>query len=603
MMANGITTYAGIDVRDSVGTMASGSVEKCTGCNLCVRECSFLQKVGNPADVSAAGDNECNPFECTLCGLCAAVCPVGVDPSRYFLQQRLEKRRRLGSDDPRHAPLIAYERKGTSRIFTFYGLPEGCDTVFFPGCALPGTRPDAVLRVYEHLKERFPKVGIVLDCCLKPSHDLGREEHFITVFGEMKEYLSLRGIRKVLVACPNCHRIFSDHGGDISVQTIYEMLGEDHSILSGELSHEVVIHDPCVARFVPSAQEATRSLAKASGLKIVEMEHTKKRTICCGRGGGANFIAPGMMKEAIATRVAESGGKPIVTYCAACASTFADNTRSLHLLDIWMSPANALAGKAKVSKAPFTYLNRIRLKRKFRNSGGFAVTRERDISEKKGKSLLKSVVLVLGIVAVMVGAHAAATAGQLNPEMLRQLVEGQGRLGPLLFILMYTVTPVLILPGLPMTIASGILFGPFWGVVYAITGATLGACASFLVARYAARDWVETKLTGEMWQKLDHQVGEQGWKIVAITRLIPLFPFNLLNYAYGLTKIPFLHYAIASFFCMLPACIAFIVFSSSLPQLLKGKISPTFGIGVVLIMIITLVPAWYRGKIVKNKST
>jgi len=100
-------------------------------------------------------------------------------------------------------------------------------------------------------------------------------------------------------------------------------------------------------------------------------------------------------------------------------------------------------------------------------------------------------------------------------------VESQGRLGTLPFILMYTVTPVLFLPGLPMTIASGILIGPIWGVVYAITGATLGACASFLVARYATRDWVETKLTREMWQKLDHQVGKQGWKIVAILGCTP----------------------------------------------------------------------------------
>jgi len=387
-MANVITTYAGSGGRDSVGAMTSGFMEKCTGCNLCVRECSFLQKAGNPADVNATGDNDCNPFECTLCGLCAAVCPVGVDPSRYFLQQRLERRRQLGSDDPRHEPLIAYERKGTSRLFTFYGLPEGCDTVFFPGCALPGTRPDAVMRVYKHLRDRLPQVGIVLDCCLKPSHDLGREKHFTTVFGEMKEYLSQHGIHKVLVACPNCYRIFSEHGGEIAVQSVYELLGELHSS-SGELSNEVVIHDPCVARFVPEAQEAARSLARAIGVKTMEMEHSKERTLCCGRGGGANFIAPGMMKEAIDKRVVESGGKPIVTYCAACAGTFAEKTRSMHLLDIWMSPAKALAGKAKVSKAPFTYLNRIRLKRKFRNSGGFAVTRERDISGKNKKSLLK----------------------------------------------------------------------------------------------------------------------------------------------------------------------------------------------------------------------
>ena len=178
----------------------------------------------------------------------------------------------------------------------------------------------------------------------------------------------------------------------------------------------------------------------------------------------------------------------------------------------------------------------------------------------------------------------------LDPETLRQLVAGHEILGPLLFVLLYTVTPTLFLPGLPMTIAAGILFGPVWGVIYAITGATLGASVSFLVARYLARDWVESNLAGAMWKDLDNKVGVQGWKIVALTRLVPLFPFNLLNYAYGVTKIPFLHYVIASFFCMLPACIAFIVFSSSLPQLLKGKFSPSLLIGVVHHAYSNLVP-------------
>lgn len=362
--------------------MATGAVEKCTGCNLCVRECSFLQKVGNPAEVAAAGEHACNPFECTLCGLCAAVCPVGVDPSRYFLQQRLEQRRRLGADDPRHSPLIAYERKGTSRLFTFYGLPQGCDTVFFPGCALPGTRPDVVMNVYEQLRERFPQLGIVLDCCLKPSHDLGREEHFSNVFGEMRDYLSRHGIRNVLVACPNCQRIFSEHGGEIAVQTVYELLAELPSPAPGTLSGEAVIHDPCVARFAPAVQEAARTLAAGRGVKVAEMGHSRKRTICCGRGGGANFVAPRMMEEAIVARVAEAGGRPMLTYCAACAGTFAAKTRSLHLLDLWFSPAEALAGKVRVARAPFTYLNRIRLKSRFRRAGGYAVTRERALAGK-----------------------------------------------------------------------------------------------------------------------------------------------------------------------------------------------------------------------------
>jgi uncharacterized membrane protein YdjX (TVP38/TMEM64 family) len=131
-------------------------------------------------------------------------------------------------------------------------------------------------------------------------------------------------------------------------------------------------------------------------------------------------------------------------------------------------------------------------------------------------------------------------------------------------------------------------------VVYAITGATIGACLAFLVARYAARGWIEGKLTSPRWKRLDEGVQRNGWKVVAFTRLIPLFPFNLLNYAFGLTRIGFVPYAVATFICMLPACIAYIVFSSSLIDLLKGKISANLLIGVALIVLVSLIPLVYR---------
>jgi uncharacterized membrane protein YdjX (TVP38/TMEM64 family) len=161
-------------------------------------------------------------------------------------------------------------------------------------------------------------------------------------------------------------------------------------------------------------------------------------------------------------------------------------------------------------------------------------------------------------------------------------------------MLIYALAPVFFLPGLPITIVGGILFGPFWGVVYTITGATIGASLAFLTARYLARDWIEGKLTSPRWRRLDREVETHGWKVVAFTRLIPAFPFNLLNYAFGLTRIPFMHYAVTTFFCMLPACVAFIVFSSSLPGLIRGKVSPTLLIGILLVVLVSLLPVVYR---------
>lgn len=387
-------------------TETASFIDDCTGCNLCVKECSFLQRTGNPKEL-AAGSKQCDPFECTLCGLCAAVCPVGVDPSRYFLEQRREIRRVKGVDDPRHAPLLAYEKKGASSLYTFYGLPEGCDTVFFPGCALPGTRPQAVSKVYESLKTVIPNIGIVLDCCLKPSHDLGREDHFNSSFQELRDHLYGQGIRKVLVACPNCNRIFSDYADGISVQTVYEILVDLPGETAELSSTEAVFHDPCVARKNVAAQDAARNMVKRAGVSVAEMKHSRDKTLCCGRGGGVNFVRPDIIGESVASRVAEAAGRPIVTYCAACAGTYAAKATSLHLLDLWISPKDALAGKAKVSVAPMTYLNRIMLKAKLRKSGDFMLSRQRNRKGNKGerKSQFKAagLLLVIIVLAVMFG--------------------------------------------------------------------------------------------------------------------------------------------------------------------------------------------------------
>lgn len=167
-------------------------------------------------------------------------------------------------------------------------------------------------------------------------------------------------------------------------------------------------------------------------------------------------------------------------------------------------------------------------------------------------------------------------------------------LAPIIYILVYTIAPVLFLPGLPITIVGGILFGPVWGVVYTMLGSTAGAGLAFLISRYIASDFIQSKLNGPKWIRLQNNVEQHGWKVVATARLIPVLPFNLLNYAFGLTRVKFVHYIIATFIFMLPACIAFIVFSSSLLDLLKGQVSKEFIIGLVFILLTATLPIFYR---------
>lgn len=145
---------------------------------------------------------------------------------------------------------------------------------------------------------------------------------------------------------------------------------------------------------------------------------------------------------------------------------------------------------------------------------------------------------------------------RFDAEALEIWVNEAGVLAPIVFILIYALATVLFLPGSVITLAGGALFGPVLGTFYNLTGATLGASLAFLISRYLASDWVEDKAGGKV-KQLINGVENEGWRFVAFVRLVPLFPFNLLNYALGLTKIRFLHYLIASYVFMLPGGFAY----------------------------------------------
>ena len=145
---------------------------------------------------------------------------------------------------------------------------------------------------------------------------------------------------------------------------------------------------------------------------------------------------------------------------------------------------------------------------------------------------------------------------QLNAEMLENWVKGAGAAGPVIYILIYAVGTLFFLPGSVLTLTGGALFGPVLGTFVNLSGATLGALGSFLIARYLAHDWVANKTGGRIKTLMDG-VETEGWRFVAFVRLVPLFPFNLLNYALGLTRIKLLHYVIATYVFMLPGAIAY----------------------------------------------
>lgn len=212
---------------------------------------------------------------------------------------------------------------------------------------------------------------------------------------------------------------------------------------------------------------------------------------------------------------------------------------------------------------------------------------------------MKFAAFAVFIVAAFFLARFSGLSELLDQEKLRLWIERYGALGPLVYILLYSIAPVFMLPGLPLTVAGGILFGPVRGSIYVAVGATIGATLAFIVARHMGRGWVEGFIKGGRLEELDREVEKKGWKIVAFTRLIPVFPYNFLNYAFGLTRISLLHYVLSTFIFMLPGVVAYVVFSSSILDAFRGRVSRGFVIGVILVVMVSLIPLIYK-KILKG---
>ena len=580
-------------------------LDKCTGCGLCTENCSFLQKHGNPKQIAESYNNNIDPwhnnaYECSLCSLCTAVCPEKADPASMMLSFRTKSVRNEKTNFSNYSGILNYEQKGLSEKYSLFRIPENSKTIFFPGCSLPGTRPEQTFNVFNFIREKEPDAGIVLSCCSKPSHDLGKQDDFKAAFSELKDRLIAEGIETVIVACPNCYKVFSAYANELKTISVYEFLNEnDFRLDDTKFADAYSIHDPCATRFNTVVQRSIRRLAEKNGINIIEPVNTGDQTFCCGEGASVGCINPGFASGWTTKAVKQTDQKPVISYCAGCVNFLGKKTKAFHILDLLFEPEKTMSGKLKPSSAPFTYLNRLKLKKRL-----MSVSDTPDIAPLSAKGKNGSVgryLLFFLLIAVIIVLKATGISDNLTPDRLQNIATELGYLAPLLYILFYSAAPSLFLPGLPITIAGGIIFGPFWGVVYTITGATIGAGIAFLSARYIAGDFIAKKTNSPRWQKLNKSVEENGWKIVIFTRLIPLFPFNLLNYFFGLTRIKFSHYLAASFIGMLPGTIAFIVFSSSIPELLKGKISPEFIIGLIAVIIIMLLPVVYYKIKTNNK--
>ncbi|MCX5857055.1 MAG: TVP38/TMEM64 family protein [Deltaproteobacteria bacterium] len=187
---------------------------------------------------------------------------------------------------------------------------------------------------------------------------------------------------------------------------------------------------------------------------------------------------------------------------------------------------------------------------------------------------------------------------------LRQWIQSLGAWGPVVYVLIYILSTVAALPGVVISIIGGAIYGSFLGVILVSIGSTLGASLAFLIARYFARGAVVRWLSkDEKFSRLDEMTEKHGAVIVAIVRLIPLFPFDLLNYGFGLTRIPFRTYVLWSWLCMLPGTVLYVVGADAVSKaIVSGGIPWPLIIIVMACAVLLFLLARYAYRILNNRE-
>ncbi len=562
-------------------------LKSCENCGRCKKVCPFLDTYGTPDKIISETPEKV--FFCSNCKACDTVCKEKLNPSDALFEIKSQLLRNgTYPVEVRNALHSAngYAMRGHKSPFVYY---SSSDTVFWPGCGLAGTSPEVVRKTVRFLSNHLnKKVGVVLDCCFDPLYQLGDVESAREAIERIQGRLKKNKITQVITGCTNCRKTLSHYLPNIKVGHILEILPEEvinpfftnnpssppfnppstsHKLSNGGFrgvnggGGGFYLHHPCPSfRSDKIRQNAKAILQSDSG--------ENSRPTCCGHGGGIGSLSSDLSEKFTDKVIKASKGNPIVTYCMGCKGKFLEKgQKAYHLLEL-------MTGAKPIEKP-------VSSKKKWVNRFFLAFGQKFNFK----KLLLGLIVILLILLTTYLRKE-----GYISTEGILNFIKQYKVAAPLLFILIYAIGPSLFIPSLPLTLGAGFLWGPFWGVIFAITGATTGSSVAFLISRYLMSDTIKNRFGYDKWTWLKEKVEKHGWKAVAFARLLPVLPFPVLNYMFGVTPIPFFHYLWASFVFMLPACIAYVAFGSSMGELLlKGNVKGLV-IGILIASVAMLLP-------------
>lgn len=331
---------------------AKAEAARCIHCECleCVKQCVYLQEYkeypktlirkiyNNQAIVQGAHNANTMINACSLCDQCKVICPNDFPVAEVCRTTRVQM---VESD---HMPPSAHDFALEDMQFSLSAYcslsrhQPGTDRssfLFYPGCQLAGSAPEAVKKVYSFLGAQLPGgVGLMLGCCGIPAHWAGRNQLFGETMAAFKAEVARLGNPKVITACSSCLSVFKEFAPEVKTTSLWEVL--DTLTLPANHSRPVkplTIHDPCTARYQQGLRGSVRSLCAKLGIEVVEHDYGGEIADCCGYGGLMQFANKGLGKKAVAHK-AERSELDGLAYCAMCRDNLAAHGRPVaHLLD------------------------------------------------------------------------------------------------------------------------------------------------------------------------------------------------------------------------------------------------------------------------------
>lgn len=353
-----------------VKNMESAKViaDECTGCNLCMKNCTMLQHYceSPKALFSEIRDTEEVDrkviYSCTGCDYCNHVCPKGLDIKNFCYEMKRQCVQDNASvNKSGQLTVLNYHKASTHPVFTYLDkdIKNGdAEVAFMPGCSLASTKPKVIKRILDKMNTIEP-VGLFVDCCGNPVYGVGDNERFEENKRRVSSLLKENGVKKLVTACGNCYKTFAEFY-DVEVVDLWHYMATHQEIFVkepsiGRLKESYILHDPCSFRKNEHAHDSVRLLIEKMGIEVNEFETNRGNSACCGAGGMMSAMVPHIANQGRKSIVGKAGKYKIISYCQCCVEGFRQQGNDgSHILEL-LFPEESVPKKMSTIKR---WLNR-----------------------------------------------------------------------------------------------------------------------------------------------------------------------------------------------------------------------------------------------------